>query len=67
MQETQVLSTLEKEMASNSSILAWEIPWTEEPDELQSMDWQKSGNNNIPPKIRFEIKTSVYTEPNKPL
>ena len=28
---------LEKEMASQSSILAWEIPWTEEPDGLQSM------------------------------
>ena len=25
---------LEKEMATHSSILAWEIPWTEEPDEL---------------------------------
>ena len=28
---------LEKEMATQSSILAWEIPWTEEPDRLQSM------------------------------
>ena len=27
---------LEKEMATHSSILAWEIPWTEEPDRLQS-------------------------------
>ena len=27
---------LEKEMAIHSSILAWEIPWTEEPGELQS-------------------------------
>ena len=33
---------LEKEMAPHSSILAWEIPWTEEPDGLQSMDLQKS-------------------------
>ena len=33
---------LEKEMATHSSILAWEIPWTEEPDELQSMGSQKS-------------------------
>ena len=37
MQETQVRSLgqedpLEKEMANDSSILAWEIPWTEEPD-----------------------------------
>ena len=28
---------LEKEMAAHSSILAWEIPWTEEPGGLQSM------------------------------
>ena len=28
---------LEKEMATHSSILAWEIPWTEEPGGLQSM------------------------------
>ena len=42
IQETRVLSLdwedpLEKEMATHSSILAWEIPWTEEPGELQSM------------------------------
>ena len=29
---------LEKEMATHSSILAWRIPWTEEPGRLQSMD-----------------------------
>ena len=29
--------TLEKEMATHSSILAWRIPWTEEPGGLQSM------------------------------
>ena len=28
---------LEKEMATHSNILTWEIPWTEEPDGLQSM------------------------------
>ena len=33
---------LEKEMASHSSILAWEIPWTEEAGRLQSMVSQKS-------------------------
>ena len=33
---------LEKEMATHSSILAWEIPWTEEPGRLQSMGLQKS-------------------------
>ena len=33
---------LEKEMATHSSILAWEILWTEEPGRLQSMGSQKS-------------------------
>ena len=33
---------LEKEMTICSSILAWEIPWTEEPGRLQSMGLQKS-------------------------
>ena len=42
MQETRVRSLgredpLEKEMATRSSILAWKIPWTEEPGGLQSM------------------------------
>ena len=32
----------EEEMANHSSILAWEIPWTEEPSELQSMVSQES-------------------------
>ena len=47
MQETWVLSLgwedpLENKMATHSNILAWEIPWTEKPGELQSMDLQKS-------------------------
>ena len=33
---------LEKEMAIHSSILAWEIPWMEEPSGLKSMGLQKS-------------------------
>ena len=32
---------LEKEMASHSSVLAWRIPWTEEPGRLQSMGSQE--------------------------
>ena len=31
---------LEKEMATHSSILAWRVPWTEEPGRLQSLGWQ---------------------------
>ena len=34
--------SLEKEMATHSSILAWRIPWTEEPGRLQSMELQES-------------------------
>ena len=33
---------LEEEMANHSSILAWEIPWTEEPGRLQSMGLQRT-------------------------
>ena len=47
MQETVIQSLgwenpLEEEMAVHSSILAWKIPWTEEPGGLQSMESQKS-------------------------
>ena len=50
MQETQVQSLgredpLEKEMATHSSILAWEIPWTEEPGGLQSIGSQGVGHD----------------------
>ena len=34
---------LEEEMATHSSILAWEIPWMEKPGRLQSMESQKTG------------------------
>ena len=34
--------SLEVEMTTHSSILAWEIPWTEDPDGLQSMESRKS-------------------------
>ena len=36
---------LEKEMATHSNILAWEILWTEEPDRLQSMGSQRVGHD----------------------
>ena len=36
---------LEKEMAMHSSILAWEIPWTEEPGRLQSTGSQRVGHD----------------------
>ena len=36
---------LEKEMATHSSILAWKIPWMEEPGRLQSMGLQRVGHD----------------------
>ena len=50
MQETRVQSLgqedpLEKATAVRSSILAWRIPWMEEPGELQSMGSQRVGHN----------------------
>ena len=49
-QEMQVQSLgwqepLEKEMATHCSILAWEIPWPEEPGGLQSMGLQRVGHD----------------------
>ena len=50
MQETWVQSLGQedppkKEMATHSSILAWRIPWTEEPGGLQSVELQRAGHN----------------------
>ena len=50
MWETRVQSLgwedpLEKEMATHSSILAWKIPWTEEPGKLQSIGSQRVGHD----------------------
>ena len=50
LQETGVLSLgledhLEKGMATHSSILAWRIPWIEEPGRLQSMELQTVGHD----------------------
>ena len=50
MRETLVRSLgqedpLEKEMATHSSIFAWKIPWTEEPDKLHTMGSQRLGHD----------------------
>ena len=52
MQETRVWflgqeDPLEKEIATHCSILAWRIWWTEEPDELQSLQLQRVGYNLV--------------------
>ena len=53
MQQTQMTQVqslgwerpLEEEMATQSNILAWKIPWTEEPGMLQSMGLQRVGHD----------------------
>ena len=57
LQETQVQflggeDPLQKGMATHSSVLAWRIPWTEEPGRLQSMGSQRVGHDlaTKPPK-----------------
>ena len=59
VQETRVRSLgqedpLEKEMATHSSILAWKVPWTEEPGGLQSMGSQIAGHD-------WATNTCTYT------
>ena len=50
MQETRIQypgsgKSLEEESAAHSNILAWEIPWTQEPGRLQSMGSQRVGHD----------------------
>ena len=59
MQETWVRflgreDPLEKEMATHSSILAWRIPWTEEPDRLKCMGSQESDAIKPPPPHAYK-------------
>ena len=68
MQETQVQSMCredlrQKEMATHTGILAWEIPWSEEPGGLQSMGFAKESDtayglnsNHVVPVLRREWK-----------
>ena len=50
---------LGKEMATHSSILAWRIPWTEEPDRLQSMASQRNGHDQV---TNTHTHTPVYSQ-----
>ena len=85
MQETRIWSLgqkdpLEKEMATHSSILAWKIPWTEEPGGLQSMGSRRVGHDIVtksalppalPPSLththRCPLMEMTHTEIHKPL
>ena len=71
VQETRVPSVgrenaLEKGMATHSSILAWRIPWTEEPGRLQSMGSQRVGQDSKIHTFTFH-KNSVRSASNYPL
>ena len=64
MQETQVRSLdledpRQEEMATHSSVLAWEIPWTEEPGGLQSMVLQRVRHNQGTEQACTESKTRL--------
>ena len=66
MQKTQVRSLgrqdpLEKGMAAHSSILAWRIPWTEEPGRLQCLGLQRVGHNWV--TNTFNTFTSQWRRP----
>ena len=50
-------SSLEKEMATHSSILAWEIPWTEELGGLQSMGSQRVGQELVAKQQKQQISS----------
>ena len=62
MQETRVPAlgreeSLEEEMATRSSVLAWEIPWTKEPGGLQSMGSQELVTTE---RLSTHAHTSLY-------
>ena len=65
MQETQCQflgqkDPLEKEMATHSSILAWGIPWTEEPDRLQSVGSQELDTTKL--LLLKRLKKGIYQQ-----
>ena len=68
MRETWVRSLgwedpLEKEMATHSSILAWRIPWTEEPGGLQSSGSQRVGQDRATSLFTFFHMPYVFSYP----
>ena len=72
MQDTRVESLgqedyLEKEMATQSSMLAWEIPWTEESGGLQSMGSQRGGHDLVTKQQHHLVKNSLEIMCSSPL
>ena len=52
--------TLKKEMATHFSIIAWNIPWTEDPGRLQSMGSQRVGHNWTTNTLSWEARQESY-------
>ena len=50
---------LEKKIATHSSILAWEIPWTEEPGGLQSWNRKRVGHTSVAPQQQQPEKVQI--------
>ena len=66
VQETWVPSLgwedpLEKEMATYCSILPWQVPWTEDPSGLQSMELQRAGHDLVT-KLQQQKELSCPSE-----
>ena len=57
--------TLEKGIATHSSILAWRIPWTEEPGRLQSMESQRVGHDWATNKWTYNFTVCYLSKENK--
>ena len=67
MQETRVQSLgqedpLKEEMATHSSVLAWEIPWTEEPGGLQPMGLQSRTQLSVRVRVHAHTQSSMRTQ-----
>ena len=63
VQSLSLEDLLEKEMATHSSILAWQIPWTEELGGLESMESQSTGHNGATKqnnKARLENSLAMF-------
>ena len=60
----QTPCALEEEMATHSSILAWKIPWTEEPGGLQSMGLQRVRHNLATEHSRLQVTQHKHTSSN---
>ena len=52
-------------MATHSSVLAWKTPWTEKPDGLQSMGWQRVGRDLATEQQQKHLMTISILQQNK--